>query len=337
MHPGRQDWVPLLMSERNVQIERFLKVNGQGRALRGPLAGDASARRYERLRGGLCPAVLMDAPPDLLDVEPFVRIGRWLRKEDFSAPLIFAADLEAGLVLMEDLGNDLFSVVLKPDGAGRQVDAADLYGAAIDALIALQRRAPPDGLPAYDREKMLAEVALLTEWYAPSLSQAAKQNFLGIWQELLPATRTGPDTFVYVDYHADNLLWLPEREGLARVGLLDFQDGRLGPPAYDLVSLLEDARRNVPPDLALAMIERYLAAQPDLDSEEFRTAYALLGAQRNCKILGLFSRLAKRDSKTSYLALQDRVRGHLQRDLDHPRLATLAAWFDSHIELNIAS
>jgi aminoglycoside/choline kinase family phosphotransferase len=201
----------------------------------------------------------------------------------------------------------------------------------------LQALDTPSDLPAYDDEKMLGEASRFTRWYASDLSADAKADYLDIWRELLPAVRVGEDALVYVDYHADNLLWLPDRDGLGRVGLLDFQDARLGPPAYDLVSLLEDARRDVPHGLAEAMIERYLAARPDLDGEAFRTAYALLGAQRNCKILGLFSRLAKRDGKTQYLTLQERVRGHLQRDLAHPKLAALAAWFDRHIALNIAS
>jgi aminoglycoside/choline kinase family phosphotransferase len=143
----------------------------------------------------------------------------------------------------------------------------------------------------------------------------------------------GGDGFVYVDYHADNLLWLPGREGHAKIGLLDFQDARLGPPAYDLVSLLEDARRDVPPDLADAMTVRYLAARPELDGQAFRAAYAVLGAQRNAKILGLFSRLARRDGKPAYLALLPRVAGHLKRDLEHPLLAPLRAWCDLHLQL----
>ncbi len=329
------------MTDRNARIQHFLDVNGQGRALRGPLAGDASVRRYERLRGGVLPAILMDAPRDQLDIRPFVQIAIWLRQRGFSAPLIIASDAEAGLVLMEDLGDNLFSSVLRPDTGRAEsallVDETVLYGTAIDVLLALQDERPLDGLPPYDDEKMLTEAGLLTEWYAQHLSKGAKRDYVDLWRDLLPRCRVGGDVVVHVDYHADNLLWFPERDGIDRVGLLDFQDGRVGPPAYDLVSLLEDARRDVSPGLAKIMIQRYLSGRPDLDAKAFRTAYAVLGAQRNCKILGLFSRLAARDGKTSYLALQDRVRGHLQRDLAHPKLASLANWFDRHIELNIAS
>jgi len=326
------------MIDRNATIEKFLQVNGQGRALRKKLAGDASARRYERLVGGSMPAILMDCPPDRLDVRPFLKIAKWLRHKGFSTPLIFAADEAAGLVLMEDLGDGLFNQILGSDAPDD--DEAELYAAAVDVLVALQALEPPSNLPVYDDDKMLEEASRFTRWYAPNLSERAKADYLDIWRELLPLMRVGPAAFVYVDYHADNLLWLPAREGFSQVGLLDFQDGRIGPPAYDLVSLLEDARRDVSPNLAEAMIERYLAARTDLDPDEFRRSYAVLGAQRNCKILGLFSRLAVEDGKTQYLALQDRVRGHLQSDLARSgqvALATLAAWFDENIALKIAS
>ena len=242
-----------------------------------------------------------------------------------SAPEVIAADAEIGQVLLEDLGDDLFSRVLARGGDERR-----LYEAAVDLLAELQRRLPPEDLPAYDDAWLLREALLLPEWYAPD---APVEDYRAIWEELLPHARVGADGFVYVDYHADNLLWLPARAGHAQIGLLDFQDARLGPPAYDLVSLLEDARRDVPPDLADAMVDRYLAARPDLDPKAFRAAYAVLGAQRNAKILGLFSRLARRDGKPAYLVLLPRVAGHLKRDLGHPLLSPLRAWCDRHLQL----
>ena len=306
------------------KTEEFLERHGFGKATRTALAGDASARRYERLSGGPRPAILMLCPPQI-SVEPFLRVANWLHRWRMSAPKVIAADAEAGQVLLEDLGDDLFSRVLAQGGNERA-----LYEAAVDLLVFLQSQAPPGDLPAYDDAWLLREAALLPEWYAP---HAPADAYRAIWEKLLPRARVGGDGFVYVDYHADNLLWLHEREGHARIGLLDFQDARLGPPAYDLVSLLEDARRDVPPDLADAMIGRYLAATPDLDPQAFRAAYALLGAQRNAKILGLFSRLARRDGKPAYLALLPRVAGHLKRDLEHPVLAPLRAWCDRHLQL----
>ena len=307
-----------------IETEDFLERHGYGSAVRTALAGDASARRYERLHGGPEPAILMRCPPQI-SIEPFLHVAEWLHRWRLSAPQVRAADAESGHVLLEDLGDDLFSRALARGG-----DERALYEAAVDLLVFLQSRPPPDRLPAYDDAWLLREASLLPEWYAP---QAPADDYRAIWQELLPHARVGADGFVYVDYHADNLLWLPGREGHARVGLLDFQDARLGPPAYDLVSLLEDARRDVPPALAEAMIERYLAVRPDLDSQAFRAAYALLGAQRNAKILGLFSRLARRDGKPAYLALLPRVAGHFKRDLEHPLLAPLRAWCDLHLQL----
>jgi aminoglycoside/choline kinase family phosphotransferase len=318
------------MPERDELIRRFLAGEGFGAARRVALAGDASVRRYERLQGGPTPAVLMDAPPGQIDLAPFLRVGMWLRGLGLSAPEVLAADPGSGLALLEDLGDDLLNRVLAAGG-----DERSLYAAAVDLLVELQRAAPPEGPPPYDQAKMLAEASLLVEWYAPGLGEPASTDYLELWREVLPAARVGEDCVVYVDYHADNLLWLPARAGLARIGLLDFQDARIGPPAYDLVSLLEDARRDVGHPLAEAMIERYLAARPELEPSAFRAAYAVLGAQRNAKILGLFTRLARRDGKPRYLEPLPRVLSYLRGDLRHPVLAPLRAWFERHLQLKV--
>jgi N-acetylmuramate 1-kinase len=312
------------------ETEVFLEQHGYGSATRAALAGDASARRYERLRGGRGPAILMRCPPQI-SVEPFLHVAKWLHRWRMSAPKVIAADAKIGQVLLEDLGDDLFSRLLARGG-----DEDLLYRTAVDLLLVLHRAVPPAWLPPYDDAWLLREAELLVEWYAPELGAPARAEYRAIWRDLLPAARTGADGFVYVDYHADNLLWLPGRSALARVGLLDFQDARRGPPAYDLVSLIEDARRDVDPGLARAMLERYLTARPELDATAFRAAYGLLGAQRNAKILGLFARLARRDGKPHYLALQPRVRAHLERDLRHPLLAPLRLWFERHLQLTAA-
>jgi N-acetylmuramate 1-kinase len=317
------------MGERERQIEAFLRAAGFARAQRQPLAGDASARRYQRLHGGPRPAVLMDAPPGVIDVRPFLAIAGWLRGRGWSAPEVLAADPVVGLVLLEDLGDALFTRTIAAAPALEE----PLYAAAIDLLVAIQRAEPPADLPPYDDAWLLREAALLTEWFASDLGERAGDEYLDAWRETLPQARAGADALVYVDYHADNLLWLPERDGLARVGLLDFQDARLGPPAYDLASLLLDARRDVDPALAARMIERYLAARPELRPDAFAGSFAILGVQRNAKILGLFTRLARRDGKPRYLAPLPRVRAHLVAGLDHPALGPVRAWFERHLPL----
>ncbi|MDP6353058.1 MAG: phosphotransferase [Alphaproteobacteria bacterium] len=315
------------MTERDRRIVEFLAEHGWGDDVRRPLAGDASFRRYERLEAGSRRAVLMDAPPPE-DVRPFVAIARHLIGIGMSAPRIIAEDPPAGLLLLEDFGDDIYTRVLAGGG-----DAHRLYGAAVDLLCALQRHPPPRGVAPYDMAALMAEAELMTDWYLPAIEAAApssgdRAGYRAAWSAVLPAVAEDFSVLVLRDYHADNLIWLADRPGLARVGLLDFQDALVGAPAYDLVSLLEDARRDVAPDLAEAMIERYLDRSGTADRGAFRTAYAILGAQRNAKIIGIFTRLWKRDGKPDYLALIPRVWRLLTGDLEHPALAPVRAWFD---------
>lgn len=308
-------------------IERFLAGAGWAAAVRAPLAGDASNRRYERLTDGSRRAVLMDAPPDKgEDVRPFIAITRYLRGAGFSAPEILAEDAENGLLLLEDLGDALFARLC--DNPARE---AEIYACAVDLLAALHQR-PPAALPPYSVDVCLREAELLLEWYLPGAGAPPAPAGQDRFRTLVGEACAGLDARVVVlrDYHAENLLWLPGREGVARVGLLDYQDALLGHPAYDLVSLLEDARRDTSKALRQEMIGRYLAAS-GAEQEPFLRAYAVLGAQRNLKILGIFARLCIRDGKDRYLAHLPRVWAHLQRDLAHPSLAGLRAWVEAHV------
>lgn len=310
-------------SERADAIAGFLDQAGWGGAARAPLAGDASMRRYERLSRAGETAVLMDAPPPE-DVRPFLSIARHLATLGLSAPRILAADGARGLLLLEDLGDDLFAriVAREPDREGA------LYTEAAALLAALHRHAPPEGLPQLDATTMPALTAPAFEWYlahaagpAAPVERAALEEALG---EALVRLSPAPSPVLALrDFHAENLLWLPGRTGIARVGLLDFQDACAAHPAYDLVSLLEDARRDVAEPVRTATIRRYAAAT-GTDETALVAAMAVQGAQRNLRIMGVFARLSLHAGKPHYVDLMPRVWAHLRRDLSHPALAGLA-------------
>ena len=309
------------MADRAAATAAFLAAAGWRQAERRPLAGDASFRRYERLTLDGNRAVLMDAPPPQEDVRPFLAVAAVLHRLGLSAPVILARDEPAGLLLLEDLGDGTYTQLL-----------------AIDVLIHLQRRFDPltAVLPPYDETRLLNEAALLVDWFLPAAVEAPvaagwREDYLAAWRRVLPVALSATPTLVLRDYHVDNLLLLPERPAIAACGLLDFQDAVIGPASYDLVSLLEDARRDVSPALAAAMIERYLAGFPGIDRAQFMASYAVLGAQRNCKIVGIFTRLWKRDGKPQYLPHIPRVWRLIEHDLRHPALAPVKAWLDRHI------
>ena len=321
------------MSERERQRRAFAARAGWGDAAHAALAGDASARHYERLTRGDATAVLMDDPPPRHSVGTFVRIARLLRGMGYSAPEILADDEAQGLALLEDLGDDSFSALL--DGPDASSLERTLYEAATDFLIDLHRRPVPPDLPRYDPDWMLSDAALLLETaIANEVEPATTAEFKAAWRGPLEEAAQGPSVLCLRDFHAGNLMWLPARDdagcgasGLARIGLLDFQDARLGPAAYDLVSLLQDARRDLGAGLEAAMVTRYLGASPGLDEAAFRAAYAILGAQRAVRIIGVFHRLARRDGKPAYLAHLPRVWRHLDANLGQPALAPVRAWF----------
>jgi aminoglycoside/choline kinase family phosphotransferase len=316
---------------REALTRDFLERAGWADAQRGRLAGDASFRHYDRLRRGDRSAVLMDAPPPKEDVRPFVAVDRILRGLGLSAPEILAEDVTNGFLLLEDFGDGTYTRLL-----GQGDDERGLYARAVDVLIHLHRSFTHAPLPPYDEARLLTEASLLVDWYLPAITgrdadPALREDYLETWRRVLPLARGAPETLVLRDYHVDNLLLLPGRKGVAAVGLLDFQDAVIGPTSYDVVSLLEDARRDIAPALVAEMLERYLAAFPGQDRDAFMTSYAVLGAQRNAKIVGIFTRLCRRDGKPHYLQHIPRVWRLLEGDLRHPALAPVAAWLDRHV------
>lgn len=297
---------------------------GWADARRARLAGDASNRKYDRLtRADGSSAVLMDADPALgEDVRPFLQIARHLAGLGLSAPAILAEDIAAGFLLIEDLGDALFARVLAADPACETL----LYAAATDVLTLLHQAPLPAGIARYDAPTMGDLAAHALRWYLPGGTgrSADATEFAARIAALKDRLAPGEPVLVLRDYHAENLLWLPERAGAARVGLLDFQDAMAGPAAYDLVSMLQDARRDVSPQVEAAMVARY-AATTGRDAAAFGAEYAFCGLQRNLRILGVFARLSMRDGKPHYIELMPRVWGLLQRSLAHPALAEIAA------------
>ena len=317
-----------MLDPRRQATAAFLDATGWAGVRAAPLVGDASFRRYYRLVCAGSSAVLMDAPPPQEDIHPYVVVAALLRELGFSAPEVLAEDSDEGFLLLEDFGDDTYTRLLE-----RGADEPALYALAVDTLIALQRAAEPRGtpeIPPYDIKRLLGEAALLVDWYRP-LGSGLREEYIALWRAVLPDAVVSSPTLVLRDYHVDNLMLLPDRPGVKGCGLLDFQDAVTGPPSYDLVSLLEEARRDVPACLGRAMTERYLAAFPGLDRRAFFRSAAILAAQRNCKILGIFTRLWKRDGKRQYLAHIPRVWRLLEADLRHPALTPIARWLDRHL------
>ena len=314
------------MTDRSVLADAFLASTRWAKARRSPLAGDASNRRYERLNMPETgeTAVLMDAPPEKgEDVQPFIQIARHLHGLGLSAPEIFAEDAEYGFLLIEDLGDDLFSRVIP-----RLPDLErTLYEAATDVLVALHD-APMPKLESYSPDLMTRMASLAFSKYRDPVigtpDSDTQTRFAQRFEDILAQTTNSiPPVLTQRDYHADNLLWLPERKDVARVGLLDFQDAMSAHPAYDLVSLLQDVRRDVPAAIEAAMIDRYIMAT-GVDDHLFRTAYMVLGAQRGLRILGVFGRLGREYGKPHYVDMIPKVWDNVARNLEHPALAPVA-------------
>jgi tRNA threonylcarbamoyl adenosine modification protein YjeE len=347
--------------ERMIAARRFLEEAGYGAAEREHMMGDASSRSYERLKLNGQSFILMNSPrrPDgppvkdgkpysaiahlAEDIKPFVAISRALHDKGFSTPAIYAADLDEGFIILEDLGD---SPVVQGDPPA---PVKVCYEAAVHVLIALHKQILPDllpvaphvdyRLPAYDLDAFLIEVELLPEWYLPfrnrEISQEARAEYMALWRDLLMPASTAHETWVLRDFHSPNLIWLPQRRGIACMGILDFQDAVIGPAAYDLASLLQDARVDVPEAWEMEMLSMYIRARkiddPAFDMARFALLYATMAAQRASKILGIFARLDKRDGKPQYLRHLPRVWAYLQRALAHPALAPLADWYKVNV------
>jgi len=344
--------------ERIAAMRQFIAESGMSEAVRQRMAGDASTRTYDRLQLGGKSYILMSSPrrpdgPPVRDnkpysaiahlaesVTPFVAMAKGLREQGLSSPDILHADLEQGLLLIEDLGEER---VVAGDPPAPIVER---YQAAVDVLVALHGRRLPDALPVaphleyriprYDLDAFLIEAELLIDWYLPrfgaSVDQEARAEFQSLWSAALAPAIEEPPTWVLRDYHSPNLLWLPDRSALRRVGLLDFQDALMGPPGYDLASLLQDARVDVPEATEVALLGHYIRRRgQSFDAAAFIRSYVTLGAQRASKILGIFARLDMRDGKPQYLRHMPRVWAYLQRSLAHPSQAALNEWYSRHV------
>jgi aminoglycoside/choline kinase family phosphotransferase len=322
------------MIDRDRLRRDFALTAGWGLARAERLPSDASTRTYYRLRDGGRRALLMDAPPPREKPAEFLHMARLLHRLDYSAPMILASDPVAGFILLEDLGDDTYTRLI-----ARGEDEHRLYGLAVDLLADLHGRFDPagaHGVPPYSDEILLSEAGQFVDWFLPEITgrpadAAVKDEYLALWQAALPLARAVPASLTLRDYHIDNLMLLDGRPGLQACGLLDFQDSLIGPISYDLVSLLEDARRDVPDALAGAMRARYLAERPAVDPEALDRSMAFLGAQRHAKVIGIFSRLARRDGKPVYLKHLPRLWRLIARSLAHPELAGLEDWMNRHV------
>ncbi|HET7847979.1 MAG TPA: tRNA (adenosine(37)-N6)-threonylcarbamoyltransferase complex ATPase subunit type 1 TsaE [Pseudolabrys sp.] len=348
-------------AERIAALRRFLDASGFAEAARRRIQGDASTRSYERLRLDGKSFILMNSPPRAdgppirdgksysaiahlaENVTPFVAMARGLRERGLSAPAVLQADRDNGMLILEDLGN---APVVEGDPPA---PIEERYEAAADVLAKLHSAPLPETLPIapgadyrlprYDMDALLTEAELLLDWYLPlfggGIAPAAREGYRALWRSALRPALDGEQVWVLRDFHSPNLIWLPERSGIARVGLIDFQDAVMGHPAYDLASLLQDARVDVPEMMEIALLSRYtrarLAADENFDAAGFVRVYSTLAAQRASKILGIFARLERRDGKPQYLRHLPRVRAYLQRALTHPALAALNAWYIANV------
>ena len=314
---------------REESLLSFLQQVGWQKAKRVLLAADASFRSYERLTNETGQtAVLMNAPPPE-NPGQFIFIDRLLEQAGIRVPRILASDLSNGFVLLEDFGDNTFARLLD-----RGTSVRDLYARAVDTLTQMQKKIDlsNDGIPAYDFDKMMFEVSLLPDWFGKyavpgGLSEQSRNEFMALWEPLIRQIQTLPKTLVLLDFHIDNLMITPDEV----CGVLDFQDGRIGPAVYDLMSLVEDERRDVSEEIRREMIERYFDARPEVNQPFVRKALDLVAMQRHTKVVGIFVRLCVRDGKDRYLKMIPFVWSLIERHLNQPEFEAYRNWIDKNI------
>lgn len=323
---------------RSDKRAQFLIDAGWGDAVVEALPGDASFRHYFRLRKGKQHALLMDAPPETEDTHAYVSIARHLSGMGLSAPIIYAVEMDMGFAVIEDFGDQTYTTLLN-----QEVDSAQLYALAVDALIELHgnKSATAIDIPDFDTNKLVEETTLLVDWYLPAVTgystpQDVRNSYIHAWTSVFERLPSYEPTLVLCDYHVDNLMLLDGKKGITRCGLLDFQDALIGHPAYDLVSLLEDARRDVSDELVCAMRERYSSGIINPFTNDFDAWYTVMGAQRHARVAGIFVRLSVRDGKDHYLPHIPRVMRLLTRALCEPVLSPVKHWFDEHLPAPVA-
>lgn len=343
MQPQKNTTPDDVAARREALRAEFLQAIGWSEVKMEALQADASFRRYYRLPGAPQPSLLMQDPPDrpavppFVMVEPFIAIAEHLHALGLRAPEIFFKDLENGLLVLEDFGSNTYTELFN---AG--ADPKPLYELAVDVLVHLHQHPQRNDLPLkpYSDQVLIEEAMLLLDWYYPALTgnkptDALKQSFADVWREVFKKMPADQQTLVLRDYHVDNLMLTADGQGIGKCGLLDFQDALIGQFSYDLMSLLEDARRDVPQELQKHLYDRYINAMgPDLDKEGFDYAYRVLAAQRHAKVLGIFVRLYERDGKDRYLQFIPHVHKLFMQSVNDPALAPLKAWFiDNKIDI----
>jgi len=326
--------------KREKEKEIFLNNLKYTKAKRTLIAGDASYRKYERLLlDNKKTLILMDAPPEYEDIKPFISIAKYLKKLGLSAPKIFHSDVVNGFILLEDFGDATYTRILN-----NNYNEEALYQLATDVLIKLHssvdKKTIPDCIKIFSRERIINEISLINDWYIPlkgknHLNRSAKDEYIEIWNNLIPHSQSVKSSIILFDYHVDNLLLLEKRKSYKACGILDFQDATYGPITYDLMSLLEDARRNVEPQIIEKMKLKYLSSFPEINKEDFQVSWAIMSAQRHLRVLGTFARLNVRDNKPQYMEHIPRLWKYMDICLKHPALSELKHWINTNIEPKI--